>query len=130
MKVRVCYLHCEPILVVSRFLCYGRTVQELGPGGQTRAAREPHGGRMTIRQGRHELTSSISCANAFANRGRKRAEERLPQLLRDRQAIVTSQSQADPQFRSQRLYTRLIAAEVRRQLIHRKGYTQLATPSV
>jgi len=35
--------------------------------------------------------------------------------------MVDSQSQADPQFRSHRLYTRLTAAEVRRQLIAQKG---------
>jgi hypothetical protein len=46
------------------------------------------------------------------------------------QAIVDSQSQADPQFRTQRLYTRLSAAEVRRQLIGTKGYTDEALPTV
>ena len=43
--------------------------------------------------------------------------------------IVDSQSQADPQFRSRRLYTRLTAAEVRRQLIAQKGYTDADLPS-
>jgi hypothetical protein len=48
----------------------------------------------------------------------------------DIQAIVDSQSQADPQFRSTRLYTRLTAAEVRRQLITHKGYSDIALPTV
>ena len=39
-----------------------------------------------------------------------------PTLLDDIRAIVDSQSQTDPQFRTTRLYTRLSAAEVRRQL--------------
>jgi len=51
-------------------------------------------------------------------------------LLPDIQAIVDSQSQADPQFRTPRLYTRLSAAEVRRQLIVRQGYTHEELPTV
>ena len=47
-------------------------------------------------------------------RARKKAEDHLPQLLPDIRAIVDSQSQADPQFRTRRLYTRLTAGEVRR----------------
>jgi len=42
---------------------------------------------------------------------------------------VESQSQADPQFRSRRLYTRLSAPEVRRQLIAQKGYTDAELPT-
>jgi hypothetical protein len=62
-------------------------------------------------------------------RGRKRAEEHLPNLLTDLQAIVDSQSQTDPQFRTARLYTRLTATEVRRQLIAQKGYTDAELPT-
>jgi DDE family transposase len=51
------------------------------------------------------------------------------ELLTDIKAIVDSQSQADPQFRTQRLYTRLSAAEVRRQLIAQKGYSDSELPS-
>jgi hypothetical protein len=54
----------------------------------------------------------------------------LPTLLLDIQAIVDSQSQADPQFRTQRLYTRLSAAAVRRQLIAQKGYNDSELPTV
>ena len=42
---------------------------------------------------------------------------------------MDGQSQADPQFRSQRLYTRLSAAEVRRQLIAQRGYTDAELPT-
>ncbi len=106
-----------------------RTVRELGPGGQARAARELHWGRMTIRKGLHELDSGLHCADAFAARGRKPAEAHLPHLLTDLRALVDSQSQADPQFRTQRLYTRLTAAEVRRQLIIQHGYTDAELPT-
>jgi Rhodopirellula transposase DDE domain len=106
-----------------------RTVKELGLGGQQRAARELGWGRMTIRKGMRELDSGRSCLDAFSLRGRKRAEEHLPHLLADIQAIVDRQSQADPQFRTTRLYSRLTAAEVRRQLIAQKGYTDAELPT-
>jgi len=54
----------------------------------------------------------------------------LPHLLTDIQAIVDSQSQTDPQFRTNRLYTRLSAAEVRRQLIAQKAYPDADLPTV
>ena len=68
--------------------------------------------------------------DAFTARGRKRAEDHFPNLLTDIRAIVDGQSQADPQFRTTRLYTRLSAAEVRRQLILQRGYTDAALPTV
>jgi Rhodopirellula transposase DDE domain len=77
--------------------------------------------RGTIGKGLHELESGMVCINAFSSRGRKRAEDHLPNLLSDITAIVDGQSQADPQFRTTRLYTRLTAAEVRRQLMVQKG---------
>jgi hypothetical protein len=113
----------------ARRLFMARTVKELGPGGQQRAARELRWGRMTIRKGMRELASGVSCIDAFSLRGRKRAEEHLPNLLTDLRALVDSQSQADPQFRSQRLYTRLTATEVRRQLIAPKGYLEATLPT-
>jgi len=113
----------------ARRLFMARTVKELGPGGQQRAARELRWGRMTIRKGMRELASGVRCIDAFSLRGRKRAAEHLPNLLTDIQAIVDSQSQADPQFRSNRLYTRLTAAEVRRQLIAQKGYSDTSLPT-
>jgi hypothetical protein len=42
---------------------------------------------------------------------------------------VDGQSQADPQFRTNRLYTRLTATEVRRQLIGRYGYRDDELPT-
>ncbi len=111
-----------------RFLA--QTVKELGPGGQRRAERELGWNRETIRKGLHELDSGLICIDNFAARGRKRAEEHLPNLLIDITDIVDSQSQADPQFRTRRLYTRLDAGEVRQQLIAQHGYTDADLPTV
>ena len=114
----------------ARRLFMARTVKQLGPGGQRRAERELGWNRVTIRKGTRELESGFAIVDAFALRGRKRAEEHLPHLLADLSAIVDGQSQADPQFRTTRLYTRLTAAEVRRQLIAQKGYTDAELPTV
>ena len=113
----------------ARRLFMARTVRELGSGGQQRAARELGWGRLTIRKGLRELDSAVECIDAFGLRGRKRAEEHLPNLLTDIQAIVESQSQTDTQFRTKRLYTRLSAREVRSQLIAQKGYTDAQLPT-
>jgi Rhodopirellula transposase DDE domain len=114
----------------ARRIFLARTVQELGPGGQRCAERELGWNRGTIRKGTHELKSGFTCLDAFSARGRKRAEVHLPHLLSDIQAIVDSQSQTDPRFRTTRLYTRVSAAEVRRQLIAHKGYTDDELPTV
>ena len=114
---------------VDRRLFMARTVRSLGEGGQRRAEAEFGWSRITIRKGMHELTSGISCCDAFSLRGRFRAEEHLPNLLPDIKDIVTSQSQADPRFRTLRLYTRLTAEEIRRQLLARKGYRDDQLPT-
>ena len=101
-----------------------QVVKLLGEGGQRRAERELNWNRVTIHKGMHELESGFECIDAFAARGRKRAEEHLPNLLKDITAIVDEQSQTDPKFKTTRLYTRISAAEVRKQLILQKGYTE------
>jgi hypothetical protein len=113
----------------ARRVFMARTVKELGPGGQRRAERELGWSRVLIRKGTRELDSGIPIQDNFSARGRKRAEEHLPNLLIDIQGIVDGQSQTDPQFRTNRLYTRLSAAEVRRQLIAQKGYTDAELPT-
>lgn len=103
-------------------------VKALGRGGQSRAARELGWCRDTIRKGMRELESGHRQVDNLSARGRKKAEAKLPQLLADIRAIVDGQSQADPTFQSVRLYTRLSAAEVRRQLIEQTGYRDEELP--
>jgi hypothetical protein len=113
----------------ARRIFMARIVKELGPGGASRAERELGWNRKTIRKGIHELESGIICLDAFGARGRKLAEEHLPNLLVDIKAIVDGQSQTDPQFKTQRLYTRLTASEVRRQLIAKFDYRDQELPT-
>lgn len=109
---------------------FAQTVQVLGSGGQRLAERQLGWSRNTIRKGQRELEQGVLGTDAYHLRGRKSAEEHLPHLLSDIKAIVDSQSQTDPQFRTNRLYTRLTAAEVRRQLITQKGYCDAKLPTV
>lgn len=83
----------------------------------------------TIRKGQKELATGIECIDATNQRGRKRAEEKLPNLMVDIKEIVDSQSQIDGSFQTERLYTRLSAAEVRRQLINQKKYEEKELPT-
>jgi hypothetical protein len=112
-----------------RRLFLARTVGLLGPNGQRRAERELGWNRVTIRKGMHELRSGIQCVDAFSARGRTVVEKQLPRLLDDIRSIIDLQSQTDPTFHSQRLYTRLTIAQVRRQLVEQKGYTDAQLPT-
>lgn len=107
-----------------------RTVHLLGAGGSQQAERELGWNRGTLRKGRHELESGLTCLDNTAARGRKRAEVRLPKLEAAVRALVAPHTQTDPSFKTRRLYTRWSAAEVRRQLIAQHGYTAADLPSV
>jgi hypothetical protein len=112
-----------------RRLFMAKTVQAMGRGGQRWALEHLGWCRDTIRKGTHELRSGITCIDAFSARRRKPAEEHLPRLLDDIRDIVDSQCQADPRFQTDRLFIRISAAEVRRRLIARKGYTDEQLPT-
>lgn len=104
------------------------TVQRLGLS-QRRAQALFGWGRDTIRKALHEARSGFTCSATTA-RGRKPAEFHLPHLLDDIRALAQDHCQADPTLQSTRLYCRLSAAEVRRQLIDRKGYTDDQLPTL
>jgi hypothetical protein len=96
-----------------------------------RQARQLFGwGRDTIRKALRERHAGVTCVDAFHCRGRKPAEAHLPRLLDDIRELVQDHLQTDPTFQTPRLYCRLSAAEVRRQLIGRKGYAPEQLPSI
>jgi uncharacterized membrane protein YccC len=106
-----------------------QTVISLGYGGQLLAQKELGWDRNTIRKGIKELTSGLTCVDNYSAKGRYKAEEHLPSLLEDIKKLVDSQSQTDPSFKSQRLYTRLTASEVRKQLINKFDYSDEVLPT-
>ena len=113
----------------SRRRFMAQTVDRLGLG--QREARQLLGWtRDTVRKGLHELRSGVTCLDAFSARGRKPAEFHLPQLRADVEAIVQEHCQTDPTFQTTRRFCRLSAAEVRRQLIASKGYTDDQLPTI
>lgn len=101
----------------ARRIFMAQVVKMLGKGGQRRAERELVWSRSVICKGMHELESGFRCVDDLSGHSRKRAEEHLPHLLEDIQALLDEQSQTDPTFKTTRLFTRMSVAEVRRQLI-------------
>lgn len=110
-----------------------KIVKTVFGGKPSHAEHELGWNRVTLRKALQELEGEFCYVDQYHQRGRKKSEEQLPNLLDDLRAIVDSQSQTAPKghptFQTQRLYTRLSAAEVRRQLISQKGYTDDELPT-
>ena len=106
----------------NRRIAIAKVSKAIGKGGQRIVAKEFNVSRDTIRKGTHELESGVTIIDAYNARGRKKVEEKLPNLLDDIKYIVDCQSQTDPSFRTTRLYTRLTVQEVMTQLVQTKGY--------
>jgi len=113
----------------ARRILMAKTVAAFGPGGQRQAERELGWNRGAIRKGQGELESGTAIADNFSARGRKKAEDHLPNLLENIQAIVEPTSQADPTFKTTQLYTPLTAKEVRQRLIDDQGYADAELPT-
>jgi hypothetical protein len=107
---------------------YAQVVDALGRGGQRQVQNELGWSRTTARKGAHELRTGIVCEGGGQLRGPKPVEVRLPNLRADIKAIVEQHCQIDPSFETTRLYRRVTAKEVRRQLITR-GYKDEELPS-
>lgn len=97
-------------------------------GSPRQAERHFGWGRQTVHKGLQEYRSGIRCQENFAARGRRRSEDRNPQLAEDIRAIVEPQTYADPELQSERRYSNLTAAEVRDALITTKGYREEYLP--
>ena len=104
-------------------IALAKTAEAIGKGGQSIVAKEFHVSRDTIRKGINELKTGVPIKDNFHARGRKKVEDKLPNLLQDIKGIVDGQSQTDPNFKTTRLFTRLTVKEIRKQLIQ-KGYSE------
>jgi transposase len=107
-----------------------QVVKLLGFGGQRFAENVLGWNRGTIRKGTIELESGIPIPDQYGNCGRKRTEYHLPNLSSDIKSIVEPHSQADPTFRSKRIFSPLTANEIRRRLQADKGYRSTELPTV
>ena len=103
-----------------------QVVELLGWGGQRLAEQRFGWDRKTIRKGQHELYSGEPVVDGRYRSGRKRAEAHLPRLVEDICAIVEPTGQADPTFKSTRVYSPITAKEVRVRLIRERGYSDQA----
>jgi hypothetical protein len=110
-----------------RFIAHAIEAHELS---QRQAALRLGWCRDTIRKALHERRTGITCADNFSSRGRRRCEERLPDLFRDVRDLVKDHLQTDYTFRTTQLFCRLTASEIRKQLIDRKGYADAQLPCV
>ena len=94
--------------------------------GNTRQAEYRFGwGRNTVAQGLEErkLNPEELASRKSGNAGKKRSEDRNPQLKIDIRLIVEPHTQTDPELKTDRRYTNLSAAEVRQALLDR-DYSQ------
>jgi hypothetical protein len=73
-------------------------------------------GRAAVETGLNELRSGIRCLDAYHLRGRKKTEERCPQIEEQTRRLVEPQSQADPKFQTTMAFTRVTAKAVREVL--------------
>jgi hypothetical protein len=86
--------------------------------------------RQSVEVGLHELHTGIICMDNYPARGNKKTEEKLSALERDIRSLVEAHSQADPQMKTTRAYTRLTAQAVRQALLGEKGYREGQLPTV
>ena len=101
---------------------------EYGMGGQTFVSKEFNISRDTLRKGMLEIETGEVIEDKFNERGRKSTLEKLPQLEEQLRHILDSQSQIDPKFQTERLFTKLTVSEIRNQLIKQYGYADEDLP--
>jgi hypothetical protein len=82
--------------------------------GSARSSEATFGwGRVAVETGLNEKRTGIRCLDACSLRGRKKSEERCPQLETHVHRLVEPQAQADPKFQTALAFTRITAKVVR-----------------
>jgi len=112
-----------------RRISLAKIAEQYGYGSKTLIAKEFNVGRDTIRKGMLELKTNKPIEDAHNKKGRKNILHKLPNFYNDIQEILESQSQIDPKFQSERLYTKLTVKAIRKELTDSKGYTEEELPS-
>lgn len=83
--------------------------------------------RQTVELGLHEQRTGLECFNTGLG-GKKRWEEKHPDIAEALWKLAEDHAQQDPSFRTTLSYTRLTAAEALKQL-QRQGYEEKDLPS-
>ena len=86
-------------------------------GNPRRAERVFGWGRDAVNTGLNELRTGIRCVEDYSTRGRRKSEEKSPELVEEIHALVEPQSQADPKFQTPLAYTRITAKAVHERLV-------------
>ena len=86
-------------------------------GNPRRAERVFGWGRDAVNTGLNELRSGIRCVEDYSTRGRRKSEEKSPELVEEIHALVEPESQADPKFQTPLAYTRITAKAVHERLL-------------
>ena len=76
--------------------------------------------RKNVDTGLNELRTGIRCVESFSRRGRKKTEDKTPEIKTEVQKIVDPHAQADPKFQTTLAFTRVTAKAVREQLLKNK----------
>jgi len=98
-------------------------------GNARKTEREMGWGRECVQKGIKEKETGIRCIDNYKATGRKRTEDKLPNLREDISSLADLQTQADPSMKSGSLtYTRITAKAMRQALIEEKGYTDDELP--
>lgn len=115
---------------MQRRLFLAQVCRKLCDGNTRQAERRFGWGRDTIAKGIEEekLDMDRQASRKSGNAGKKRSEERNPQLAMDIRVIVEPHTHTDPELKTERRYTNLSAAEVRQALLDR-GYSEPEVPS-
>jgi len=86
--------------------------------GNPRRAEQVFGwGRDAVNTGLNELRTGIRCVEDYSTRGRRKSEEKSPELVEEIHALVEPKSQADPKFQTPVAYTRITAKAVHERLV-------------
>lgn len=98
-------------------------------GSARKAEREMGWGRESVEKGLKEVETGIRCIDNYQGRGRKRTEDKIPDLIEDIRSLAEPQTQADPAMKSSLTYTRITAKSMRQALIDEKGYSAEELPT-
>ena len=76
-------------------------------GSPYKAERDLGWFRDTIKLGQKEAQTNIICLGNYSARGRKRLEEKIPELEGDVRELVERESQTDPKFQTEKKFCKI-----------------------